>query len=482
MLNSFSTGRPLPLHGIAGILFLLFSEILHLRKVEPFYSWFYCFAWWSYILTIDAFVYRTKANSLIMSRTREFFLMIPWSIFIWLIFEAANLSLKNWYYIDLPASAPERWLGYAVAYGTVLPGLFETTELLESLGLFKGARIKKGWISSERHAFLIFLGAVFLISSVLFPNYCFPLIWLGFIFLLEPINNRFEGRSLLRDLENGNPRKIYLLLMAGMICGVLWEFWNFWARSKWIYVVPFIKEMKGFEMPLPGFLGFPPFAVEAYVMYNFFSLIRYGRGWEQSTYRLNRRKRTRPLTSALTAMMIVGFAILIFRAIDAHTVDSYYARLRDVYWIPIHYRNELPRVGIATIEELVLKAENAKEKDELALRLLVPKEEFVRWVEKAQLAQLKGLGIENLRLLEAADIHSIPALAEQHPDKLYEKMEGVLGPSRAPWKAKIQIWIKEARKIVRSDEFGAGNSRFRVSSLMFRDLPLDIMRGNLLFS
>jgi hypothetical protein len=444
--------RRFPLHGIVGILLLVFSEILQFKKVEPFYSWFYCFAWWSYILTIDAFIYRIKGNSLIMSRTREFLLMIPWSIFIWLIFEAANLSLKNWYYINLPASLLERWLGYAVAYGTVLPGLFETTELLESLGLLKESRIKKGLITSEHHAFLVLLGVVFLISSVLFPNYCFPLIWLGFIFLLEPINNRFGGRSLLRDLEGGSPGKIYLLLVAGLICGVLWEFWNFWARSKWIYVVPFFREMKGFEMPLPGFLGFPPFAVEAYVMYNFISLFRYGRGWEQSTYRLNRRKRTGPLTSALTAMMIVGFSILIFGAIDGHTVDSYDARLKEAYWIPIHYRNELPRVGIATIEEFVLKAENAQERDELALRLLVPKEEFVRWVEKAQLAQLKRLGIENLRLLEAVDIRSVPALAAQNPDKLHEEMERVLGPNRAPWKAKIQIWIKEARKIVRSSE------------------------------
>ena len=135
--------KTFPLHGIFGIFLLILSEILHFKKIDPFYSWFYCFAWWSYILTIDAIIYRLKGNSLILSRTKEFFLMIPWSIFIWLIFEAANLSLENWYYINLPNSTVERWLGYAVAYGTVLPGIFETTELLETIGVFKKSQMKK---------------------------------------------------------------------------------------------------------------------------------------------------------------------------------------------------------------------------------------------------------------------------------------------------------------------------------------------------
>src|SRR5512136_3423070 len=174
--------KAFPIHGIIGITLLLISEIFVFEKIDPFYSWFYCFAWWSYILTIDAIIYRLKGNSLIVNRTKEFFLMIPWSVFIWLIFEAANLSLEDWYYIDLPPSMIERWLGYAIAYGTVLPGLFETTELLESLGLFKRSKIKKTEISGGGHSVLILLGALCLVSPLLIPDYFFPLIWVGFTF------------------------------------------------------------------------------------------------------------------------------------------------------------------------------------------------------------------------------------------------------------------------------------------------------------
>ena len=59
------------------------------------------------------------------------------------------------------------------------------------------------------------------------------------------------------------------LLIAGFICGGLWEFWNFWARAKWIYTVPIVGNVKIFEMPVLGYFGFPPFALECFAMYVF---------------------------------------------------------------------------------------------------------------------------------------------------------------------------------------------------------------------
>ena len=442
--------KAFPIHGILGILLLVLSEIFLFRKVEPFYSWFYSFAWWSYILTMDGIIYRLKGSSLILTRTREFFLMIPWSIFIWLIFEAANLSLKNWYYVNLPRSPIERWLGYAIAYGTVLPGIFETTELLETLGIFKSARITNIVISRGGQFLLAFLGTLCLVASILSPSYFFPLIWMGFIFFLEPFNYRAGSRSLLKDLEQGDPRKIYLLLTAGLICGVLWEFWNYWARSKWIYIVPFFQGVKGFEMPLLGFLGFAPFAVQVYVMYNFIFLFRFKRGWEESSDRLHREKKKISLTTLLTTVLIISFSILIFGAIDRNTVDSYEPKLKEAYWIDPKYRTELPKVGIATLGDLISKTKERTEREELALRLLVPKEELLQWIARAELAETSGIGIENLRLLEGVGIDSVSALAAEDPERLYRKMEHVYGSRSVPSRVKIKIWIKEAKKRAQS--------------------------------
>lgn len=438
--------KTFPACGVLGIILLVVSEILHLRKVEPFYSWFYCFAWWPYIFTIDAIIYRLKGNSLFMNRRREFFLMIPWSVFIWLVFETANLSLKNWYYINIPHSVLERWSGYFIAYGTVLPGLFETTELLETLGLFRRSRARRIAFSRGVLTFLVILGSFCLASSVLFPYYFFSLIWVGFIFLLEPFNYWLGGKSLLRDLEGGNPRKIYLLLVAGLICGALWEFWNYWSLSKWIYTVPFFDERKGFEMPFLGFLGFPPFTIEAYVMYNFLSLFRFKRGWEESGYCLNMEVKTRPMTKVLTTVFLLSSYVLIFRAIDLKTVDSYETCLTDAYWIDARCQKELPRVGITTLDEFLTRTREKKEREELALRVLVPKEEMIDWVEKSRLALLKGLGVGNLRLLEGVGVHSVQTLATEDPDHLYEKLGHTYREGKIPSQAKVRTWIREARK------------------------------------
>lgn len=447
-MEAFDRLRRFPPHAFLGLVLLLLSEWLHLRKVDPFYSWFYCFAWWSYILMIDGLIYGLKGNSLIASRPREFLLMIPWSIFIWLIFEAANLAMKSWYYINLPPSRFERWAGYVVAYGTVLPGLFETTELLETIGLWKNVKTKERSFSSLFRAGLMFLGVLCLTAPILAPKWGFPLIWLGFTFVLEPVLAWRQGRSLLSDLERGDPRKIYLLLLAGMICGLLWEFWNFWARAKWVYTVPFFDRTKGFEMPLLGFFGFPPFAVEAYVMYNFISLFRCHRGWEEPTSRLNIQRKPRPLTRVLAGVFWVAFCGLLFQAIDLRTVDSYYPRLEDAYWIEPRLRKELPKVGIFQLEDLVTKTRDRTEREELALRLLIPRERLNAWIPRAELALLKGLGVGNLRLLEGLGIDSVEKLAAEDPQKLYKRLRRLYKDRKLPSEAKLRIWVREARRRV----------------------------------
>ena len=43
-------------YGWCGVALAL-SEYFLWRQIEPFYSWFYCFAWWSYILIADSVLF-----------------------------------------------------------------------------------------------------------------------------------------------------------------------------------------------------------------------------------------------------------------------------------------------------------------------------------------------------------------------------------------------------------------------------------------
>jgi hypothetical protein len=128
---------------------------------------------------------------------------------------------------------------------------------------------------------LIGVGAVAaLIPLLIISAWLVPLVWLAYIVMLDPINHLRGWPSITSDLAKGNFRRLASLLVAGLICGVLWEFWNYWAISKWTYTVPYLGNVKLFEMPILGFLGFPPFAIECWAMYIFCrSLLGPGDAW-----------------------------------------------------------------------------------------------------------------------------------------------------------------------------------------------------------
>ncbi|MEW5723577.1 MAG: hypothetical protein AB1896_10760 [Thermodesulfobacteriota bacterium] len=308
-------------HGLIGLALFLVSETLMLAGVRPFTLWFYPLAWWSYIFLVDQVVYQRKGDSLWVSRRREFLLLVPMSAGVWMIFEGLNHYLGNWQYVGIVREAWLRWPGYFISYGTVLPALFETTELLETTGLFRKAQVRPLPVTTAWYLPFVAVGALFLYLPLLWPRYFFPLVWGGFIFLLEPLLHGRGGRSLMREWEVGRPRTFYLLLTAGLICGGLWEFWNFWAVSKWVYTVPLVGWLKVFEMPLLGFGGFPPFAVECYVMAAALSLPRGGRGWRQEDA-------VRPGgASGLTIVLCVILFLFVFivggLVVEFQTIKSY---------------------------------------------------------------------------------------------------------------------------------------------------------------
>jgi len=260
-------------HGWAGLGVIGASEILLFSGVPFVSTYFTPLVWSGYILFADSLVFGKKKASLILTRPKEFGLMLFLSIGFWLIFEFYNLFIRNWYYVGLPEKPYLRWLGYAWAFATIWPGILETAEVLESCDLFSRGKIRPLKITKGGLFFSWAFGAFCLVIPFLTPpywaQYLAAPVWLGFIFFLDPLNYWLGGNSLSRDLQKGKPGRIYRLLTAGLICGGLWEFWNYWAGAKWHYTVPILGDVKIFEMPILGYLGFPPFALECHVMYVF---------------------------------------------------------------------------------------------------------------------------------------------------------------------------------------------------------------------
>ncbi len=270
-------------HGIIGIILIIFGEASLILKnwfiIAGYISiWTTPICWWGYIMLIDSIIYCFKKDSMIVNHKSRFINMLMLSNLFWVIFEVYNFYLKNWKYTGLPRNLFISGFTLLIAYATILPGLFFTAELLEIFGIFDNVKIPRIKIGNKAVYISITAGLCFLIFPLLikqyYARYLFAFVWMGFLFLLEPINYASGADSFLRDLENGQLQRILIYLTAGYICGFLWEFWNFWAGAKWIYTIPFTSNLRIFEMPIAGFLGFGPFALEYFSMYNFMRLLR----------------------------------------------------------------------------------------------------------------------------------------------------------------------------------------------------------------
>ena len=267
---------------VIGLLLMIGSETATLARIEPFYSWNTPICWTGFILFADAVVYRARGRSWMRSSPREFAPLAILSVPLWIVFEGYNLIIRNWYYTGLPESWPLRMFGYAWSFATIWPAIFEGADLIS---VWTGGAVLAGEGAAGRRRpnaaavpqtpaprlsrgqlLSIVIGAAMLIVPFLVPRdiarYLAAPVWLGFIFLLDPINARLGGDTLMADR-----RRTAGFLASGVLCGVLWEVWNFWAGAKWHYTVPIMEDWKVFEMPLPGYLGFPPFALECFTMY-----------------------------------------------------------------------------------------------------------------------------------------------------------------------------------------------------------------------
>jgi hypothetical protein len=271
---------------LLGLAIMVVSETATLLGIEPFASWNTPICWTGFILFADSIVYRARGASWLRSSPREFAALALLSIPLWIVFEGFNVVLRNWYYTGLPENTALRLFGYAWAFGTVWPAIFEGAELVAVLRAGKAGgtggpgRFHNPSASAAqgaRPALASSIGALMLalpfFATPDVARYLAAPVWLGFIFLLDPINRRLGEESLSEDFARGRFDRLVNLCASGIVCGVLWELWNYWARAKWHYSVPIMEHLKVFEMPLPGYLGFPAFALECFTMYVFLRAI-----------------------------------------------------------------------------------------------------------------------------------------------------------------------------------------------------------------
>ena len=261
----------LPPHGRIGLALILVFWIVNWALPGPRTHWAFFPLWLGYCLTVDSLVVRRTGTSLFARGRLRYLGLFLISAPAWWLFEAINLRTQNWIYIGADSFRPFAYAFWTtLSFATVLPAVFETAELMASFAwvgrLSHGPRLQP-----TRAATGIIFGCGWLTLGLLlaWPRLFFPFVWLSIFFILEPLNIWLGNRNLAEWTSKPDWRPIYALWLGVLSTAFFWEMWNFHSFPKWIYHVPWGDGPRLFEMPLLGYGGYLPFALELHALYHF---------------------------------------------------------------------------------------------------------------------------------------------------------------------------------------------------------------------
>lgn len=226
--------------------------------------------WLGYCLSVDALVWLRTGSSLLARSRRRYLGLFIVSAPAWWLFEAINLRTMNWEYLGRSEfTRAEYFLLASLSFSTVIPAVFGTAELLRTTAWMGRLRRTRPVLGGATIPPIMFLGGCATLGLLLlWPSYFFPFVWISGWLIVEPINFRRGYRSLLEPLRRGDWRAPVSLALGSVVCGFFWEMWNYLSYPKWVYHVPFVGFMHVFEMPLLGYGGYVPFALELFALYH----------------------------------------------------------------------------------------------------------------------------------------------------------------------------------------------------------------------
>jgi hypothetical protein len=259
-----------------------------------------------------------------------------------------------------------------------------------------------GGAAARRPHLPLAAGALLLAGALLFPLYGFGLAWLFLWPLSEGAVALLGGAGAptpLQSWRGGDRARLPLLLALGLLLGLLWESLNWKCARGWVYTVPFFEERKLFEMPLPGYLGYLPFACEAAAMVALLD-------------RLQRRLSRAAALGALAALLALHVLL---------------------------EATAFPRSTLSTSPAVSLRAMAAEE---------CPKVPRPRRCELARLALVARLGARNAERLGQAGVLTVENLAAIEPARLQRRLDALF-PGESPPPAVVRLWTRAAQSEVR---------------------------------
>lgn len=127
--------------------------------------------------------------------------------------------------------------------------------------------------------------------------------------------------------------------------------------------------------------------------------------------------------------------------------------IKEIEGIGPAYGAKLESAGIATQEALLERACTRAGRSGLAEKTGITETMILEWVNRADLARIKGVGSEYADLLEAVGVDSVPEMANRNAANLCTKMAEINAAKHLvrhlPSESEVAHWIEHAKTLDR---------------------------------
>lgn len=121
------------------------------------------------------------------------------------------------------------------------------------------------------------------------------------------------------------------------------------------------------------------------------------------------------------------------------------------------FQAKLNEAGISSLETLREKGSTPKGRKELAGSSGISEKMLLKWINRADLFRVKGIGSEYADLLEAAGVDTVPELAQRNAANLHQKMQEVNAEKKLvrqlPGAGQVEAWVSMAKELPRVIEY-----------------------------
>lgn len=129
------------------------------------------------------------------------------------------------------------------------------------------------------------------------------------------------------------------------------------------------------------------------------------------------------------------------------------ANIAEIEGIGPAYAEKLTSAGVGSLDTLLSQGATKSGRETLSEKTGISETLLLKWVNRADLDRVSGIGSEYADLLELAGVDSVPELAQRNATNLTIKLNEINTAKsvvrRVPTESEVQKWIEHAGKLDR---------------------------------